>query len=161
MTTLENIINKLNCKNYGINYTPIVEPVAQKYGLERGEVLVVGYDVCHPAPMSNRDRRMVYSNKKLRDSVSLDPSVVGITGNVAVDAHMFVGDFFYQEMRKEAVNTIELSKRMTWLLQLLEKNRPQHARPPFIFVVRDGLSEGQFAMVRLLFYGLYIKTNYF
>lgn len=60
---------------------------------------------------------------------------------------MFVGDFFYQESRKESVDPLELSTRMTWLLRLLEKNRPQHARPQYIFVVRDGLSEGQFAMV--------------
>lgn len=63
---------------------------------------------------------------------------------------MFVGDFFYQEARKESVNPMELSRRMTWLLQLLEKNRLKHARPQYIIVVRDGLSEGQFAMVSIL-----------
>lgn len=60
---------------------------------------------------------------------------------------MFVGDFFFQESRKESVDPLELSERMVWLLQLLAKNRPKHARPKYIFVVRDGLSEGQFAMV--------------
>jgi hypothetical protein len=147
--TLENIINKLNCKNFGLNYTPIVEPIAQKYALERGEVLVIGYDVCHPPPLTGRERRLIYTNNKLRDLSSLEPSVVGVTANVASDPHMFVGDFFYQETRKESVDVIELSERMTWFLRLLEKNRPQHAMPPYIFVVRDGLSEGQFAMVSL------------
>lgn len=125
-----------------------MEPIAQKYALERGEVLVIGYDVCHPSPLSGRERRL--ANNKLRDLSSLEPSVVGVTANVASDPHMFVGDFFYQETRKESVDVIELSNRMVWFLRLLEKNRPQHAMPPYIFVVRDGLSEGQFAMVRFM-----------
>lgn len=115
--------------------------------MERGEVLVIGYDVCHPPPASTRERRMMYINESTKRLSSMEPSIVGITANVAANPHMFVGDFFYQESRREAVNVLELRERMTWLLQLLKKNRPTQSKPDYIFVVRDGLSEGQFAMV--------------
>jgi hypothetical protein len=39
--TCENIINKMNMKNFGLNYEPLIEQCAQKYGLEKGNVLVV------------------------------------------------------------------------------------------------------------------------
>lgn len=77
---------------------------------------------------------------------------------MATDPHMFVGDFFYQEARKESLDSLELSARMTWILQLLEKNRPKHARPQYIFIVRDGLSEGQFGMVKNIFVRDFMKS---
>lgn len=60
---------------------------------------------------------------------------------------MFTGDYFYQECRKESVDSVQLMERTAWILKTLERNRPVAARPNYIFVLRDGLSEGQFAMV--------------
>ena len=77
--TLENIVNKMNCKHFGLNYTPIVEPIAQKYALEHGEVLVIGYDVAHPPPLTGRERRLISMNSKFSDLTSLEPSVVGVS----------------------------------------------------------------------------------
>ncbi|KAH7728981.1 WAGO-3 protein [Aphelenchoides avenae] len=142
--TLDNILYKTNVKNAGINYEPIIEPLAHDYGLEQGKVLVVGYDVAHPPPMSTQERRLRHTLGLTVES--LEPSVVGITANVARHPHNFVGDYFYQESRKEAVDCNQLQKRMKHFLQMLKENRPEHAEPETIVVVRDGISEGQFRM---------------
>lgn len=66
---------------------------------------------------------------------------------MAKNPYVFTGDYFYQECRKESVDPIQLMERTQWILKNLENNRPQAARPKYIFVLRDGLSEGQFSMV--------------
>lgn len=74
--TLENILNKTNCKTFGLNYVPIFERSASKFALETNKVLVLGYDVAHPPPMTSMERRMVQSVRL--DLQSFDPSVVGV-----------------------------------------------------------------------------------
>lgn len=74
---LENIINKTNCKTFGINYIPIFEPSANKFALETNRVLLLGYDVADPPPMTIMERRMVQSVRM--DLQSFDPSVVGVS----------------------------------------------------------------------------------
>ncbi|KAL3101146.1 hypothetical protein niasHS_001606 [Heterodera schachtii] len=142
--TLENIINKLNCKNFGLNYMPLVERSAERFALEKGNVLVIGYDVAHPAPTTPQERRMLHVKGATCDS--FDPSTVGICANVAFHPHNFVGDYFYQQSRKESVDVGQLAERTTWILRMLETNRVVHARPKYIIVLRDGLSEAQFSM---------------
>ncbi|KAL3110735.1 hypothetical protein niasHT_011240 [Heterodera trifolii] len=143
--TLENILNKLNMKNFGLNYVPIIEQSGKRFALETGDVLVLGYDVAHPAPMSAQTRRMLAAQGESQLS-SLDPSCVGICANMATDPHSFVGDYFFQEARREAIDGLQLTERMKWILHNLDKHRPSRNRPKYIFVFRDGLSEGQFAM---------------
>lgn len=70
---------------------------------------------------------------------------------MAKNPYTFVGDYFYQDSRKEAVDVIQLAERTTWILQSLGTNRPEAACPKYIFIFRDGLSEGQFLMVCGLF----------
>jgi hypothetical protein len=145
--TLENILAKTNCKNFGINYMPIIESCAEDYDLMKGNVLIVGYDVAHPPPMKASERRLVRS-QGITVCESIEPSVVGITANSAKHPHVFVGDFFFQESRKEAVDTAQLEQRMCWILNMLKNSRPNHDKPPIIMVVRDGISEGQFEMAK-------------
>lgn len=66
---------------------------------------------------------------------------------MAKNPHAFVGDYFYQESRREAIDTVQLSERVTWILETLSDSRPEAAKPRYVFVLRDGVSEGQFAMV--------------
>jgi hypothetical protein len=73
-----------------------------------------------------------------------------ICANMAVNADAFVGDYFYQEPRREAVDIAQLAERTAWILRSLEANRPEHARPKYILILRDGLSTGQFQMVGYL-----------
>jgi hypothetical protein len=66
---------------------------------------------------------------------------------MAKHAYSFVGDYFYQESRREAVDTMQLAERTQWILEQLGRNRPTSAKPKYIIVLRDGLSEGQLKMV--------------
>ncbi|KAI1707446.1 piwi domain-containing protein [Ditylenchus destructor] len=142
---LENILKKTNCKNFGLNYEPVMENCAMKLDLNLNEILVIGYDVAHPGPVTAQERRILRVNGLTMDS--MDPSVVGICANMAKHPYAFVGDYFYQESRKEAVDALQLSERIKWILNTLRKNRPGMQKPPkHMFVLRDGLSEGQFAM---------------
>nr|CAD2166759.1 unnamed protein product [Meloidogyne enterolobii] len=158
--TLENVLNKMNMKNFGLNYQPQIEDIGKRFALETGKVLVVrnffckffffskfsiGYDVAHPSPMRAADKRRLTAQGENSLS-SLEPSVVGICANMADNPHAFVGDYFYQESRREALDMRQLADRVSWILRNLEQRRSEHRRPPFIFIIRDGLSEGQFAM---------------
>jgi len=66
---------------------------------------------------------------------------------MAKDPQVFVGDYFFQETRREAIDGGHLRERTVWIHDMLEENRPEASRPKYIFVLRDGLSEGQFSMV--------------
>jgi len=140
--TLSNIVKKTNCKNFGLCYEPVMEQSAACFDLK--ENLVIGYDVSHPPPANPSERRLLKLNNLTVDCV--DPSVVGICANMASNANNFVGDYFYQESRRENVDVFQLAYRTTWILMMLEKHRPAAARPKQIFILRDGLSEGQFSM---------------
>lgn len=166
--TLENIINKFNCKHYGINYEPSMEASSQQFSIHTGDVLVIGYDVSHPPPMRSNEMRLLrefkrkYETEKEKehgdggmssdtseseaelDLTSVYPSTVGICANMAPNRHNFVGDYFYQKSRKEELDVSQLRERVVWILKNVEKNRPEDKRPKYIFIFRDGLSEGQF-----------------
>lgn len=72
-----------------------------------------------------------------------------ITANMGKHPHNFVGDYFYQEARKDFLDIYQLATRIKWVLDTLEANRPEAAAPPYIFVLRNGLSEGQFTVVNI------------
>uniref|UniRef100_A0A915EF94 Piwi domain-containing protein n=1 Tax=Ditylenchus dipsaci TaxID=166011 RepID=A0A915EF94_9BILA len=136
--TYGNIVNKINMKLSGLNYVPRIEKLAQKFELSSGQFLVIGYDVSHPTQSTAHEKFKI--REKGVDFESLEPSV--ICANYAKEPHNFVGDFFYQPARKEAVDPETLQSRMRWILSKLKENRPGAGPPPVIFVVRDGLSEG-------------------
>jgi len=142
--TYGNIASKINMKLSGLNYVPRIEKLAQKFELSTGQFFVVGYDVSHPAPSSGHERFKL--REKGIEMVSMEPSVVGFCGNYAKEPHAFVGDFFYQPARKESIDEEMLRSKMCWMLQELKKNRPNAKLPSVVFVVRNGLSEGEFPM---------------
>ena len=75
--TLDNILNKSNCKNFGLNYAPLVELAAKRFALESNDVLVIGYDVAHPGQASAQEKRILRAKRV--DAESLTPSVVGVS----------------------------------------------------------------------------------
>ncbi|VDM43862.1 unnamed protein product [Toxocara canis] len=135
--TLENIVNKMNLKNFGQNYIVVPEEFARNKWIGKGETLVIGYDVCHPESQPARDRRMGLPADQ--------PSVIGISFNGARNAETFIGDYAYHEPRKEQVTGSILEERAFWMLKLFKKNRGH--LPKLIIITRDGVSEGQFKMV--------------
>ena len=68
--------------------------------------------------------------------------------NGAEHPENFIGDFHYQEPRKEQVTSSILTDRVQWMLNLFTKHRKL---PENIIILRDGVSDGQFKMVSLNF----------
>lgn len=66
-----------------------------------------------------------------------------------MNPHNFIGDYFYQASRRESVESSKLCEKMTAMLSQLVKNRKltKDKYPKGIFVIRDGLSEGEFTSV--------------
>ncbi|MFH4982876.1 hypothetical protein AB6A40_009585 [Gnathostoma spinigerum] len=137
--TLENILCKMNCKNFGQNYIVVPESFAQNKWLSSNETLVIGYDVCHPDPQSSRERRLRIPPQQ--------PSVIGISFNGARNPETFIGDYAYHDPRKEQVTFNILDERARWILRLFHQNRKK--LPKYVIITRDGVSEGQFRMVML------------
>nr|AEF32756.1 CSR-1 [Ascaris suum] len=138
VATLENIVNKLNCKNFGQCYGVVPESFATDKWISTGKTLIIGYDVCHPEPQPKHERRM-----KLPPT---QPSVLGISFNGAICPETFIGDYSFQEPRKEQVTSSILEQRLFWIMKLFRMNRGG-VLPETVIITRDGVSEGQFKMV--------------
>ncbi|KAI1710487.1 piwi domain-containing protein [Ditylenchus destructor] len=134
--TRDNIVNKFNCKMGGLNYAPVAAESVREFDLGKGETLVIGYDVCH--------KETHYKNGKC-----IDPSVVGICANMAKHPHIFCGDYFFQENRKESVDSDQLADRVKWVLETAKAQRVAQGKylPKYLFILRDGVSHGQYKMV--------------
>uniref|UniRef100_A0A0R3RXD5 Piwi domain-containing protein n=1 Tax=Elaeophora elaphi TaxID=1147741 RepID=A0A0R3RXD5_9BILA len=137
--SLENIISKMNVKNFGHNYHIIPENYAIKRWLSSGNTLVIGYDVCHPEAQSAVERRL--------NVISTQPSVIGFSFNAAKEPETFIGDYAFHEPRQEQVTSSILESRMFHILKLFHKMRGK--LPTLIVVTRDGVSEGQHKMVMI------------
>ncbi|VDK89038.1 unnamed protein product [Litomosoides sigmodontis] len=135
----ENIISKMNVKNFGHNYYTIPENYAIKRWLSSGNTLVIGYDVCHPEPQSAVERRL--------NLISTQPSVIGFSFNTAKEPETFIGDYAFHEPKQEQVTGSILESRMFHILKLFRKMRGK--LPTLIIVTRDGVSEGQHKMVMM------------
>jgi eukaryotic translation initiation factor 2C len=139
--TLGNILLKINVKNGGINYK-VQFNNADRLDINKGDVLVFGYDVAHPTGISPDERKE--NLDKGHVSETRDPSVVGITANVLSDPSAFTGDFFFQPTCQERVDRHELRIYVRQFLNKLKKNRSK--LPGIVVILRDGVSEGQFKM---------------
>uniref|UniRef100_A0A7E4URU6 Piwi domain-containing protein n=1 Tax=Panagrellus redivivus TaxID=6233 RepID=A0A7E4URU6_PANRE len=142
MKSLDNVFHKMHTKLNGLNYKVDPEPCALKYSLDSEDLFFIGYDVSHPPPAQDDQRA-----KKVGLS-SLNPSVVGVATNSAASPYQFIGDYFYQPSRQESVDAALLQTQVFTALIQRHKNRPRARLPSVIFVVRDGLAEGQYEMAR-------------
>ncbi|KAH7684698.1 Piwi domain containing protein [Aphelenchoides avenae] len=143
--TQNNIMNKFNCKIFGLNYRPVIEPFAARMDLSKS-ILVLGFDVIS-APRASPHQLYTMRNRGMTDLDSLEPSVVGFCGNYADEPHKFVGDYFFQPARRQQLDTETLKNKVAWVLQQYMKPRGENGKPPgLIVIMRDGLSEGQYPM---------------
>uniref|UniRef100_A0A7E4W8P8 Piwi domain-containing protein n=1 Tax=Panagrellus redivivus TaxID=6233 RepID=A0A7E4W8P8_PANRE len=139
--TLSNILYKTNVKNGGLNYKPLFDKVGERFDINKGNVLILAYDVSHPGELDSA----LPQNQKEAHAVGEFPSVVGLVGNVISEPSAFVGNFFYQQSRKEEVITPVFGEYIKKMLgQLVKSGR---GPPSTITILRDGVSEGQFGMV--------------
>ncbi|GMT24733.1 hypothetical protein PFISCL1PPCAC_16030, partial [Pristionchus fissidentatus] len=131
-STMENVLLKLNVKAGGQNYSVKPEKFANPLWTDK-KTMIMSYDVWHSTGQSKVD--------KMRNLLP-EPSVVGFSFNGGPNPDGFIGDYHYQETRRERVNDNVLNARIKWMLALFEKKRGE--LPPLIIVVRDGISDGQY-----------------
>ena len=121
-----NVALKVNLKLGGRNHT--LED--SKLGMiAQGKTMVVGLDVTHPSPGSSSNA----------------PSVAGIVASIDKTLGQFPADIRIQTGRQEMVadlDTLLRSRLQLW------KMHNANALPENILVYRDGVSEGQFDIVR-------------
>ncbi|KFY06774.1 hypothetical protein V492_07750 [Pseudogymnoascus sp. VKM F-4246] len=122
---LANVALKVNSKLNGANQTLDTS----KLGIiSEGKTMVVGIDVTHPSP----------------GSLSSAPSVAAIVASVDKTLSQFPCVLSVQEGRKEMVT--DLSEMMRSRLQLWRTNNK--TLPENILVYRDGVSEGQYQVLK-------------
>ncbi|CAB3401106.1 unnamed protein product [Caenorhabditis bovis] len=118
--TLENIVNKINIKNGGLNYI-----VTAGLELNKPECSIVGFDI---------------SLNRAADA----PPVIGFAANVLEQTNKFAGGYkFIQNSKPEVVGPV-LQEVMTEVIKRTKKNR----KVPNEFIVYfNGINEGQFPVI--------------
>nr|AEF32757.1 WAGO-1 [Ascaris suum] len=132
--TLDNIVNKTNLKLGGINFGLILEnEIAQKWLMNEGR-LVVGIDVAHPplAAVRGIDRTKV-------------PSVVGYSSNCKKFPLEFIGGYRYATANMEELTDNSIRDVIVDSIRKFQVNRGK--LPDHLFILRDGISEGQYKYV--------------
>uniref|UniRef100_A0AC35EZ74 Piwi domain-containing protein n=1 Tax=Panagrolaimus sp. PS1159 TaxID=55785 RepID=A0AC35EZ74_9BILA len=124
--TLENIVHKMNVKSGGINHIVDFGSHLEKINLD--ETLIISLDVCHPTALYNEED---------------EPSTVGLVSNYLANPHEFAGIFFFQSARQESVDQTSLQINVKKMLQQAKNHRKCIKN---VIVIRDGISEGQYAM---------------
>jgi eukaryotic translation initiation factor 2C len=128
--TRENIVHQLNIKSFGLNHKALFDHDIVNLNLDNENVFVIGLDVCHPTGNNFRGATVV-------------PSTVGIVGNYLENPNSFAGTFFYQKPRQEFVDPCFLYVSVKKMLQ----RNPRAAKINTIVILRDGVSEGQYAKI--------------
>ncbi|KAI1717288.1 piwi domain-containing protein [Ditylenchus destructor] len=132
--TMRNIVCKTNQKLGGLNYTVIIKDPATRSMIESG-TLVIGLGVSHAGAMGNYERA--------RGAVPDIPSVIGYAANMKPDPFDFVGDYVFDEPRRdEKFSTV--ATIVTNCIERFRKNRNQD--PTRVIMYRNGTSEGQYGM---------------
>ncbi|CAK5264708.1 unnamed protein product [Mycena citricolor] len=121
-----NVALKFNMKLGGINHSLDARSVAW---LNEKPIMLVGVDVTHPGP----------------GSVKGTPSVSAVVASIDNQFAQFPASMRIQETKKEMVT--EMEDMMVERLKAFQ-GRNQNKLPDRILVYRDGVSEGQFKIVR-------------
>ncbi|TKR94183.1 hypothetical protein L596_008502 [Steinernema carpocapsae] len=153
--TLENVVNKTNIKNGGINYSlRFDDPVFNMDKLLPKDRMVIGLSTTHPKPIPGKkeqDQAPQDKKKQMHEQRTGPPvpSVVGVAANVLTESIEIVGDcLFQQPNREEKIALLQPVIRSLMLQFMKHRGMP----PVEIVVYRQGTSEGQFRNVMELEY---------
>ncbi|VIO97196.1 PAZ domain containing protein [Brugia malayi] len=131
--TLDNIVNKTNIKMGGLNYSVHLEENCDRW-LGRPGFLIVGLDIAHPSysRVPNKDRNTVLS-------------VVGYSANIKKHPLDFIGGYRFAKAQMEELMDDAIQQIFSDLLRYFNANRG--TPPTHLFVIRDGISVGQYKYV--------------
>uniref|UniRef100_A0A914GQJ6 Uncharacterized protein n=1 Tax=Globodera rostochiensis TaxID=31243 RepID=A0A914GQJ6_GLORO len=132
--TVENIVAKSNEKLGGINYSVRVSNAEVQQLLAEG-TLFIGLGVSHPGAMGNYERA--------RGATPRDPSVIGYAANMKKDPFDFVGDYVFDEPRRDEKFSTLAEIATQCVTRYAEHRRDMPRR---LVMFRNGTSEGQFGM---------------
>ncbi|UMM11910.1 hypothetical protein L5515_000953 [Caenorhabditis briggsae] len=135
-STMTNILMKINLKNGGLNHKVLPDPSIDHLWGDKSNTLIISYDVCHSSGK-------VYK----KGETCFEPSCVGFGYNGTSVPEAIIGDFHYQLPRNEQVDPSVLTLRAKLMTNAYVKARKMW--PANVLILRDGVSEGQNAMVRL------------
>ncbi|CAJ0927231.1 unnamed protein product, partial [Mesorhabditis belari] len=136
-STIENLLAKLNMKTGGLNHH--VNPQIAAKLLWEARTLIIGMDVAHPTGgITVQDRALGNFNR--------EPSVVGFSANCTANREAFIGDFCFHVPKREKIDDLILNERLKWILTMWQAKRSEQL-PETIFILRDGVSDGQYDMV--------------
>uniref|UniRef100_A0A183E5Y5 Piwi domain-containing protein n=1 Tax=Gongylonema pulchrum TaxID=637853 RepID=A0A183E5Y5_9BILA len=131
--TLDNIVNKTNLKLGGLNYAVHLEMGCDAWLMMENR-LVVGLDIAHPP--------VAFIRSKERSAI---PSVVGYSANIKRHPSDFIGGYRYAKAEMEEICDDSVQQIFADLMQHFNTSRG--IPPTHIFVIRDGVSEGQYKYV--------------
>ncbi|KAJ3552291.1 hypothetical protein NP233_g12914 [Leucocoprinus birnbaumii] len=129
-----NILLKINPKLGGINN--ILDPNDPASAFLKEQTIVLGADVNHAAPHTQGI-----------------PSYASIVGNVDSNAVKYVAVTRAQESRREDITNLKdmclyIINKYKGYQAIVEKNQPSKATPKRLLFFRDGVSEGEFEIVK-------------
>ncbi|XP_041986961.1 protein argonaute-2-like isoform X2 [Aricia agestis] len=123
--TMRNILLKINSKLMGVNQALEVSSLPKC--LQGGDVMLVGADVTHPSP----------------DQSSV-PSIAAVTASIDSKYFLYNIELSVQTPKKEMI--MQFEDMMVDHLQVYKQHNNGRL-PKKVYVLRDGVSDGQFAEV--------------
>ncbi|KAK0418513.1 hypothetical protein QR680_013605 [Steinernema hermaphroditum] len=131
--TLENIVNKFNMKNGGLNYTLHMPRISGSQDLLPNDRMVIGIATSMENMCHRRDRS--------RSTADQIPAVIGVAANIKSDPGDFVGDCLFQKARRDNKIVVLQPVIRTFVKAFMEK---RGCPPKDIVIYRNGSVEGQF-----------------
>ncbi|KAG6856712.1 hypothetical protein H0H87_001501 [Tephrocybe sp. NHM501043] len=120
-----NVALKVNMKLGGVNHA--LDPANMAW-LMQMPTMLIGIDVTHPGP----------------GSVKGTPSIAAVVASVDTSFAQYPASLEIQETKKEMVTNLA---KMVWERLTLFQKKNKGVLPQRVLVYRDGVSEGQFAIV--------------
>lgn len=129
LTVVNNLLLKINAKLNGTNHKIATEKNLEinKLMMPLKNVMFMGADVTHPSP----DQKNI-------------PSVVGVTASHDINGACYNMQY---RLQKSAVESIEDMESIT-IYHLRMYYKYQNRYPEYIIYYRDGVSDGQFPIVK-------------